>query len=155
MFKKIVGIICQIMLIALGADGAYSMYTMVGTTVPAHTFTWESGLTVALLLVTPFLLGAGIRWAPKPLPIVLDKFRMAAWLAFGIAAYFASIAVGPDNPVIQTTLYKIGHVTTLAWIGYWISRNAIGRLDLTSDTGDKLGRAIVMGAVIIAGSLGL
>lgn len=89
------------------------------------------------------------------LTTILDKFRMAIWLAFGILAYLASLAVGPDNPIIQTTLYKVGHVTTLAWIGYWISRNAIGRLDLTSDTGDKLGRALVMGAVIIAGSLGL
>jgi hypothetical protein len=86
---------------------------------------------------------------------ILDKFRMAIWLAFGLAAYAASLFIGPGNPIIQTTLYKIGHVTTLAWIGYWISRNAIGRLDLTSDQGDKLGRALVMGAVIIAGSLGL
>lgn len=86
---------------------------------------------------------------------ILDKFRMAIWLAFGIVAYLLSLYVGPANPIIQTTLYKVGHVTTLAWIGYWISRNAIGRLDLTSDQGDKLGRALVMGAVIIAGSLGL
>ncbi|WP_124646237.1 hypothetical protein [Burkholderia sp. Bp8990] len=84
-----------------------------------------------------------------------DKFRMVAWLIAGLLAYFASSYVGPSNPILQTTLYKIGHVTTLAWIGYWISRNAIGRLDVTSDTGDKLGRAIVLGAVILAGSLGL
>jgi hypothetical protein len=87
--------------------------------------------------------------------LLLDRLRMAFWLLAGVLCYALSLVVGPDNPVIQTTLYKIGHVTTLAWIGYWISRNAIGRLDLTSDQGDKLGRALVMGAVIIAGSLGL
>ncbi len=89
------------------------------------------------------------------LDTILDKFRMAVWLAAGIVAYLLSLYVGPANPIIQTTLYKVGHVTTLAWIGYWISRNAIGRLDTTSDQGDKLGRALVMGAVIVAGSLGL
>lgn len=86
---------------------------------------------------------------------ILDKLRMIIWLALGLLAYLASMAVGPSNPIVQTTLYKIGHVTTLAFIGYWISRKAIGRIDITSDQGDKLARALVMGSVIIAGSLGL
>lgn len=86
---------------------------------------------------------------------VLDKLRMVIWLVIGLGAYTASVLVGPSDPIVQTTLYKIGHVTVLAWIGYWIARNAIGRLDTTSTQGDKLGRALVMGAVIIAGSLGL
>lgn len=89
------------------------------------------------------------------LPRITDKLRMLVWLAFGIAAYLASILVGPDHPVIQTTFYKIGHVTTLAWIGYWIARNAIGRIGATSTPNDRIARALVIGAVIVAGSLGL
>ena len=86
---------------------------------------------------------------------ITDRMRMVIWLAFGLAAYAASLFVGPSNPVIQTTLYKIGHVTTLAWIGYWISRHSVGRITTTATQGDKLSRALVVGAVIIAGSLGL
>jgi hypothetical protein len=90
-----------------------------------------------------------------PLAKLSDKARMVIWLLFGIAAYAASIFIGPSNPVIQTTLYKIGHVTTLAWIGYWIARHSVGRLDATSTIGDKISRALLVGAVIVAGSLGL
>ncbi|MEJ0004430.1 MAG: hypothetical protein WDN30_14405 [Pararobbsia sp.] len=86
---------------------------------------------------------------------IADKLRMSIWLVLGIACYVASIYVGPSNPVVQTTLYKIGHVTTLAWIGYWIARKGVGRVDATATQGDKLARALVIGAVIIAGSLGL
>jgi hypothetical protein len=82
---------------------------------------------------------------------------MAAWLACGLALYFASAALGPQWPAWQTVLYKLGHVTTLAWVGYWIARQAIGRLDDTQRTTstDRLARAVVMAGVIIAGSLGL
>lgn len=86
---------------------------------------------------------------------ITDKLRMVVWLAFGIAAYLLSLLAGPANPVIQTTFYKIGHVTTLAWIGYWIARNAIGRIGASSTPNDRIARALVIGAVIVAGSLGL
>lgn len=84
-----------------------------------------------------------------------DKARMVIWLLFGIAAYAASLYAGPANPVIQTTLYKIGHVTTLAWIGYWIARHSLGRISTGSTPQDRIGRALLVGAVIVAGSLGL
>jgi len=84
-----------------------------------------------------------------------DKMRMIVWLVAGVLLYFASIAVGPGEPIIQTTLYKLGHVTILAWVGYWISRHALGRVSTGATDGDKLARALVMAGVIIAGSLGL
>jgi RimJ/RimL family protein N-acetyltransferase len=84
-----------------------------------------------------------------------DRLRMISWLALGIALYAVSIIAGPERPLIQTTLYKFGHVTTLAFIGYWISRHALGRVSADPSLGNILGRAIVMGAVVIAGSLGL
>lgn len=84
-----------------------------------------------------------------------DRLRMMIWLFLGLAAYAASFIVGPSQPVIQTTLYKIGHVTTLAWVGYWISRKTIGRITSTSTPHDRIARALMIGAVIVAGSLGL
>jgi hypothetical protein len=87
----------------------------------------------------------------------LDRLRMITWLIFGLALYLASWFAGTDHPFIQTILYKTGHVTTLAWIGYWIARHAIGRIGLASKPtdGEYLARAIIVAGVIIAGSLGL
>lgn len=85
-----------------------------------------------------------------------DKLRMSAWLAIGLALYFASQTVSQfQYPGVQTVLYKLGHVTTLAWFGYWIARQGIGRIYKGSTDGEKIARGIVMGSVIIAGSLGL
>jgi hypothetical protein len=84
-----------------------------------------------------------------------DRLRMISWLTFGIVFYVLSLIVGPGQPLIQTTFYKFGHVTTLAFIGYWVSRHALGRVSDNPSLGNMIARAIVMGAVVIAGSLGL
>lgn len=86
---------------------------------------------------------------------IIDKFRMFAWLVLGILLYTASHIAGQDLPQLQTILYKLGHVTTLAWVGYWISRNALGRIDLTTCSTQYLARAILIAGVVIAGSIGL
>lgn len=86
---------------------------------------------------------------------IIDKFRMLIWLLLGFALYAASILAGTDYPAIQTTAQKLGHVTTLAWVGYWIARQAVGRIDELSTSNDRIARAVVMAGVIIAGSLGL
>ncbi len=84
-----------------------------------------------------------------------DRLRMLAWLVVGLAMYAVSIAIGIDYPAAQTVAYKLGHVTTLAWVGYWIARHAIGRLVDNSLPTDRLARAVLIGSVIIAGSMGL
>lgn len=81
--------------------------------------------------------------------------RMLAWLLIGLALYIAAAVTGSDMPAVQTVLYKLGHVTTLAWFGYWISRNALGRLTDASNPQDRIARAIVVGCVILAGSMGI
>lgn len=87
--------------------------------------------------------------------------RMIIWLLLGLVLYASSYIVGHDNPqglFMQTILYKLGHVTTLAWVGYWIARMAIGRVDLNSRMNppyDKLARAVIIAGVIMAGSMGL
>lgn len=89
------------------------------------------------------------------LETLFDKFRMAIWLALGIALYVASFLIGSYHPTFQTVAYKLGHVTTLAWVGYWISRHSVGRIDDTSTPHDRIARGLVIVGVIIAGSLGL
>ncbi len=86
-----------------------------------------------------------------------DKLRMIIWLQLGLLFYGLSWAVGNDLPAVQTVFYKIGHVTTLAWVGYWISRQMLGRIDRGSapEPHEIGARAILVGAIIIAGSLGL
>lgn len=95
-----------------------------------------------------------------------DFARMIVWLLAGLALYAAAMMVGSDRPAVQTVLYKLGHVTTLAWVGYWLARGALGRI-VSNDNHRKnytarpsapielLARAVLVGAVIIAGSLGL
>lgn len=81
--------------------------------------------------------------------------RMGIWLVLGLALYVLSHLVGQDLPAVQTILYKLGHVTTLAWVGYWIARQSVGRLDAISNPNERLARAVLMAGVIIAGSIGL
>lgn len=88
-----------------------------------------------------------------------DLFRMIGWLLAGIALYAASMTVGADYPQFRVILQKLGNVTTFSWIGYWISRGALGRLnrDYWANVDVELAkaRACVIGAAIIAGALGL
>ncbi len=81
--------------------------------------------------------------------------RMALWLVAGLIFYTCAVVVGASYPAIQTVLYKMGHVTTLAWVGYWIARQALGRIDVASDPTDRVARAVLVGAIILAGSMGL
>lgn len=86
---------------------------------------------------------------------ISDLSRMIIWLVIGLTLYFASYAVGPGLPTVQTVCYKLGHVTTLAWVGYWIARQVLGRVEQHSPAAEKTARAIIIGCVILAGSMGL
>lgn len=84
-----------------------------------------------------------------------NRTRMIIWLLAGLFLYAAAVLTGENYPAVQTVFYKLGHVTTLAWVGYWISRQAMGRIDETSDPIKIQARAILMAGIIIAGSMGL
>lgn len=85
-----------------------------------------------------------------------EPLRMSIWLAIGLTLYFTALSViGPNAPAAQTIFYKAGHVTTLSWIGYWISRQAIGRVKADSSATEKLARAVLIAGVILAGSMGM
>ena len=85
----------------------------------------------------------------------LNLTRMLLWLVAGLVMYACAAYVGTSLPAVQTVFYKLGHVTTLAWVGYWISRQMLGRIDQDSDSLDSIARAILAGCVILAGSMGL
>lgn len=84
-----------------------------------------------------------------------DLFRMFVWLIAGLALYSVSALVSNEHPAAQTVFYKLGHVTTLAWFGYWISRQALGRIRGDTCGSEFVARAVVIAGVLIAGSLGL
>lgn len=85
-----------------------------------------------------------------------DRLRMVVWLLFGLAFYVAVLLIdGTTYPTVQVTLQKLGHVTTFAWVGYWIARSALGRVHAASTSSDRLARAVVIAGVILAGLTGL
>lgn len=85
-----------------------------------------------------------------------DRLRMVVWLLFGLAFYVAVLLIdGTRFPTVQVTLQKLGHVTTFAWVGYWIARNALGRVHSASTSTDRLARAVIIAGVILAGLTGL
>jgi len=101
----------------------------------------------------------------------LEPFRMTIWLLAGLLCYAASMGLGSDYPQAQVIMQKAGNVTLFSWIGYLISRNALGRLDherafqelattnamlMAILTGCAyIARAILMGFSIYAGAVGL
>lgn len=91
----------------------------------------------------------------EPNDSLADKLRMAIWLLIGIGLYAAAKTVGPDDPITQVVCQKLGNVTTFAWAGYQVARGCLGRITSRSTAGDKQARAIVVGAAIIAGALGI
>lgn len=81
--------------------------------------------------------------------------RMLQWALLALLFYAAALATA--QPQIQTLLWKIGHITLGANIGYWIDRTAFrDRFDYTKpDPMRALSRAIVVAAAILGLSLGL
>jgi hypothetical protein len=99
--------------------------------------------------------------ATPPNPDPLEPLRMIVWIMLGVGLYYGSIAVGPEHQQLQVALWKIAHVTTLAFVGYWISRQALGRVRKTCERRPiaaalrLVARAVLIGLVVLAGSTGL
>jgi hypothetical protein len=82
-----------------------------------------------------------------------DRLRMVSWLMFSTVLYTAAIYAG--NPQIQTGLWKMGHITMGAFIGYWADRHLLGQMNYASSQGRQLSRAIIVAAAIIGMANGL
>lgn len=88
-----------------------------------------------------------------------DKLRMFHWLLISAAIYTAAIVLADMQllPQIQVALWKIGHITVAAYAGYWIDRHTFRdcRLNARSDPRLHVRRAIIIGAAMLAVSMGM
>jgi len=87
-----------------------------------------------------------------------DKLRMAQWLFIALAFYAAAMLLAHADalPRMQTVMYKLGHQTIAAHVGYWIDRSAFRkRISCGSHPLSEIRRAIVMAACMLAVALGL
>lgn len=91
----------------------------------------------------------------EPNDSLSDKLRMVIWLLIGLSLYAAADYIGNADPIKQVVCQKLANVTTFSWFGYQIARGALGRLTSRSTAGDRQARAIVVGAAILAGALGI
>lgn len=83
-----------------------------------------------------------------------EYFRMFQWLL--LAAFFYTAAVLVQQPQIETGLWKAGHITSGAFLGYWIDRHLFGRYDHNdSYTNRILARALIVGAAVLGMAFGL
>lgn len=90
-----------------------------------------------------------------------ELFRMAQWLLLAAVFYALALSItvpteGGKLAMIQTGLWKAGHITSGAFLGYWIDRHLFGRF--TSDhyyTPRAVARAILVSAAILGMAFGL
>lgn len=82
-----------------------------------------------------------------------DIIRMSSWLLAGLALMFLTFDFGlqESNPGLQATIYNLANITIRAWIGYWIARHTLGRVDQNGNDPPimYLARAVVIGAVVL------
>lgn len=85
----------------------------------------------------------------------MDKLRMAHWAVFSGLIYLAAMYVA--QPQLQIVLWKIGHITVAAFVGYWIDRNVFrdSRIHSNSLPMLQVRRAIIIGAAMLAISMGM
>lgn len=85
--------------------------------------------------------------------------RFSTWgllaFVFYAAAAMLPVADGGAWVQLQTALWKVGHITAGAYIGFWIDRHALGKLLAGDDGQRKLSRAILMAAGVLAMAMGL
>ena len=83
-----------------------------------------------------------------------DLLRMFHWLLITVVLYGAAVYF--THPQIQTGLWKAGHITFGAFIGYWIDRQLLCRVDHKhTSEGRLVARAIVVGAAVLGMAFGL
>ena len=90
-----------------------------------------------------------------------DYLRMAQWLLLAAIFYCGSMLLtvpqvgGEKMALIQTGLWKAGHVTSGAFLGYWIHRHRFGRLNAEPSSAHVIAAAITIAAAIFGMAFGL
>ena len=91
-------------------------------------------------------------WQRIPREIVTDVLRMWPWPLLAIVLF--ALVFGTDlqdtNPGIQSSLYYIAQVTLRAYIGYWVARTALGKIDIGKVRFGRNADSIVFSARLIA-----
>lgn len=83
-----------------------------------------------------------------------DVSRMIHWLL--LAAIFYVSAVFVQQPQLQTGLWKAGHITLGAYLGYWIDRHLFGRYSFDHAYAPRaIARAVVVGTCVLGMAFGL
>jgi hypothetical protein len=87
--------------------------------------------------------------------VTANKLRMTSWLLLAIVFYGVAYFF-KEEVQLSTGLWKAGHVTAGAYLGYWIDRHTYGRLEGNNPTdGRLLSRAILMAAAVVGLAFGL
>lgn len=81
------------------------------------------------------------------------SLRMSQWLWIALALYFLTFDFGlqESHPGLQATIYNVANITVRAWLGYWIARHTLGRVDQNGEGIPMLhlARALLIGAVVL------
>jgi hypothetical protein len=90
---------------------------------------------------------------------MMDKMRMFQWVLISLGLYAAAalLAAGQQLPQVQIVLWKLGHITLAAFVGYWVDRRTfhLARIDEASSPVEHVRRAIIIGAAMLAIAMGL
>ncbi len=86
--------------------------------------------------------------------------RMSTWLLLALTFYLLAAMInvpsgGGWQSQAQTGLWKAGHITIGAYLGYWIDTHLFRHIDQNSGGNRILARAVVVGAAIFGMALGL
>ena len=85
----------------------------------------------------------------------VEILRMVQWFMFAVIFYLAAILLANQGPTfypqLQTLFWKLGQLTISSFLGYRIARSIFKDSDIYND----IGLAIVVGAAMIAVSLGM
>lgn len=84
-----------------------------------------------------------------------NKLRMFQYLIISAILYVAAAHV--VQPQMQIILWKSGHITVGAFLGYWIDRAAFptNRIAPSTVPLEQIRRALIVAAAVLASAMGL
>lgn len=83
----------------------------------------------------------------------MKALRMTPFALVSIACY--ALALNVADIQIQTLLWKIGHITVAAHVGYWIDVAALGHVTGEDQDTRRVARALIIAGAMLAIAMGL
>ena len=80
-----------------------------------------------------------------------DRLRALQWgvIALALFAVVFGFNLQETAPGVQSTLYNVATICIRGWVGYWLARTVLGRLNRYSNGSAVIARAILIGAVVL------